>query len=78
MGPSKNSSGIPPIFKGPSIILIEGRTVPDHSIAAGVPAKVIGPMTQKHYDLVKMNAEEYVELGKQYKAEGTLEHDAAP
>jgi carbonic anhydrase/acetyltransferase-like protein (isoleucine patch superfamily) len=59
-------------------VLIEGRTVPDHSIAAGVPAKVIGPMTQKHYDLVKMNAEEYVELGKQYKEEGTLEHDAAP
>jgi carbonic anhydrase/acetyltransferase-like protein (isoleucine patch superfamily) len=57
-------------------VLIEGRTVPDNSIAAGVPAKVLGPMAQKHYDLVKMNADEYVTLGRQYKAEGTLEASA--
>ena len=54
-------------------VLIEGHQVPDNSIAAGVPAKVIGPMQQKHYELVKFNADEYVQLGKDYKAEGNLE-----
>ena len=54
-------------------VLLEGREVPDKSIAAGVPAKVLGPLQEKHYELVKMNADEYVKLGQQYKAEGTLE-----
>ena len=55
-------------------VLIEGRSIPDNSIAAGVPAKVLGPMQPRHYEMVKMNAEEYVQLGQEYKAEGTLEH----
>ena len=54
-------------------MLLEGRNVPDRSIAAGVPAKVLGPLTDKHYELVKMNADEYVKLGQEYKAEGNLE-----
>lgn len=54
-------------------VLLEGRSVPDRSIAAGVPAKVFGPLQEKHYELVKMNADEYVKLGQDYKAEGTLE-----
>ena len=54
-------------------VLIEGREVPDNSIFAGVPGKVIGPMLDKHYELVTMNADEYVKLGRDYKAEGNLE-----
>ena len=54
-------------------VVLEEREIPEYSIAAGVPAKVIGAMQAKHYALVKMNADEYVALGKQYKAEGTLE-----
>ena len=54
-------------------VLLEGRNVPDRSIAAGVPAKVLGPLTDKHYELVQMNADEYVKLGQDYKAEDTLE-----
>jgi carbonic anhydrase/acetyltransferase-like protein (isoleucine patch superfamily) len=54
-------------------VLIENSVVPNHSIAAGVPAKVIGPMQQKHLDMVKMNADEYVTMAADYKAEGNLE-----
>ena len=54
-------------------VLIEGREVPDHSIFAGVPGKVSGPMLKKHYDRVTMNADEYVKLARDYKAEGNLE-----
>ncbi len=54
-------------------VLTEGKDVTDRSIAAGVPAKVIGPMTQRHMDMVKRNAEEYVRFASEYKAEGTLE-----
>lgn len=54
-------------------VLLEGRVVPDRSVAAGVPAKVIGPMTDKHYELARMNADEYVKLGQEYKAAGGLE-----
>ena len=54
-------------------VVLEEREIPDNSIAAGVPAKVLGRMMKKHYEMVKMNADEYVELGKRYKREGTLE-----
>lgn len=54
-------------------VLLEGRVVPDRSVAAGVPAKVIGPMMDKHYELARMNADEYVKLGQEYKAAGGLE-----
>ena len=54
-------------------VLIEGREVPANSIFAGIPGKVIGPMQPKHYELVKRNADEYVTLGRDYKADGNLE-----
>ncbi len=54
-------------------VLIEGRDVPGGSIAVGVPAKVIGSMTKRHRDMVKENADSYIEMAKQYKAEGNLE-----
>ena len=54
-------------------VVLEGRQIPDQSIAAGVPAKVLGRMMKRHYEMVRVNAEEYVELGRRYKDEGTLE-----
>ena len=54
-------------------VIIEDREIPSNSIAAGIPAKVIGKMMKKHYDMVKSNAEVYVTLAAEYKAEGGLE-----
>ena len=54
-------------------VLLEEREVPDGSIAAGIPARVLGPLRERHYELVRTNADEYVALGREYKAEGTLE-----
>ncbi len=54
-------------------VVLETRVIPPDSIAAGVPAKVVGPMQSRHYELVKMNALEYVRLSREYKSEGTLE-----
>jgi carbonic anhydrase/acetyltransferase-like protein (isoleucine patch superfamily) len=54
-------------------VLTEGKKVPDGSIAAGVPAKVLGAMTKRHLEMVDENAKVYIELAKDYKAEGHLE-----
>ncbi|MEE8517845.1 MAG: gamma carbonic anhydrase family protein [Dehalococcoidia bacterium] len=54
-------------------VLTEGKEVPDRSIAAGVPAKVIGRMTKRHLEMVDENAKVYIEMAKGYKAEGNLE-----
>ena len=54
-------------------VVLEGRAIPDKSIAAGVPAKVIGKMTQRHLEMVKQNAEVYIRMAEEYKAQGGLE-----
>ena len=54
-------------------VVLEGRAIPDRSIAAGVPAKVIGKMTQRHLEMVKQNVEVYIRMAEEYKAQGTLE-----
>jgi carbonic anhydrase/acetyltransferase-like protein (isoleucine patch superfamily) len=54
-------------------VVLEDREIPGNSIAAGVPAKVIGSMTDKHYDMVRRIPESYVRMAAEYKAEGGLE-----
>ena len=54
-------------------VVLEDRRIPANSIAAGVPAKVIGSMMHKHYDMVRSTAESYVRMAAEYKAEEGLE-----
>jgi carbonic anhydrase/acetyltransferase-like protein (isoleucine patch superfamily) len=54
-------------------VLLEGHEVPDEHIAAGVPAKVISRLMERHFAMVKHNAEAYVRMAAEYKAEGNLE-----
>ncbi len=43
-------------------VVSEGSEIPDNSIAAGVPARVIKPVTQEHIKRIKNNVLEYAEL----------------
>lgn len=54
-------------------VLLDGREIADRSFVTGIPATVAGALTPKHEELIRMNADEYITLGRQYKAEGTLE-----
>ena len=61
------------VDRGGGAVVVEDREIPANSIAAGVPAKVIGPMKDKHYDMVRSIPESYVRMAAEYKAEGSLE-----
>lgn len=48
----------------------EGVEIPDHVLAAGVPAKVKKPIEGEAARWIEIAAEEYVELSRSYIAEG--------
>lgn len=54
-------------------VVLEDKEFPAKSILGGVPAKVIGEMTDRHIERVARNAESYVTWAAKYKAEGNLE-----
>jgi carbonic anhydrase/acetyltransferase-like protein (isoleucine patch superfamily) len=51
---------------GAGSLVPEGKEIPPHSLALGVPAKVIRELTKEQVDAIKKNAEEYVRLAKNY------------
>ncbi len=54
-------------------IVVEGTTIPAYSLVRGVPAKVVGPVTEKHLEVIRGVWEPYVRLGRAYKREGLEE-----
>ena len=54
-------------------VVLEDTETPPRSIVAGVPGKVIGTMQDRHIERVRYNAEAYVKLAAEYKAQGNLE-----
>ncbi|MBW1723339.1 MAG: gamma carbonic anhydrase family protein [Deltaproteobacteria bacterium] len=48
----------------------QGMIVPDNSFLAGVPGKILGKPTKEQLWWVEEGFKEYVELTKQYKAQG--------
>jgi carbonic anhydrase/acetyltransferase-like protein (isoleucine patch superfamily) len=55
---------------GAGCVVSEGMKVPDNSFVVGVPGQVKGKVTEKRMPWLKDVPLEYVELGRQYKAEG--------
>ncbi len=51
-------------------VVLEGKQVPPGSVAAGAPAEVKGRLLKRHRELVQRTADHYVELARQFKAEG--------
>ena len=47
----------------------EGATIPPHSMAMGVPAKVRRQITAEEAERFRLNARHYVEAGQIYRGE---------
>jgi carbonic anhydrase/acetyltransferase-like protein (isoleucine patch superfamily) len=54
-------------------VVLEGMKVPDNSFVVGVPGVVKGQVSEEHLKRFKHNADLYVRLGQEYKADGALE-----
>ncbi|MEI6506872.1 MAG: gamma carbonic anhydrase family protein [Bacteroidota bacterium] len=51
---------------GSNALVTEGMTVPDFSIVMGTPAKIVKQLTDEQIEKVKQNAQNYVDLSKEY------------
>ena len=51
---------------GAHALLTQGMEIPDNSLVLGVPAKIIRQTTQEEIEHNKINAQIYVDRGKQY------------
>ncbi|MEJ2636503.1 MAG: hypothetical protein P8184_14575 [Calditrichia bacterium] len=51
---------------GAGAIVMERKEIPSHSIAFGIPAKVVKVVTEEIEKDIQLNAQVYVELGKAY------------
>ena len=58
---SKNS------IVGAGAVVSEGKEFPEGSLILGVPAKAVKQVTPEQIDLIQHNADNYVNLSKQYK-----------
>lgn len=54
-------------------VVLENTKVPPRSFVVGIPGVVKGEVTDEHLKRFKHNAELYVKLGQEYKADGNLE-----
>jgi carbonic anhydrase/acetyltransferase-like protein (isoleucine patch superfamily) len=51
---------------GANALVTEGMQIPDYSIVMGSPAKVVKQLSEAHIEKVKLNAQAYVALSKEY------------
>ena len=54
-------------------VLLEQKAIVDCSLAVGAPAIAVKQLEEKHFELIRMNADEYVKLSRMYKEQGGLE-----
>jgi len=54
-------------------VVLENTKVPANSFMVGIPAVARGQVTKEHLKRFKRNADLYVKLGQEYKADGHLE-----
>ena len=51
---------------GSNALVTENTIIPDYSIVMGTPAKVVKQLSEEQIEKVKQNAQNYVELSKEY------------
>lgn len=51
---------------GSNALVTEGMHIPDFSLVMGVPAKIVKQLTDEQKEKVKQNAQNYVDLSKEY------------
>jgi carbonic anhydrase/acetyltransferase-like protein (isoleucine patch superfamily) len=47
-------------------VLTEGKQYPDGSLVMGTPARVVGPVTEAHRDLLEFSAAHYTHMGRRF------------
>jgi phenylacetic acid degradation protein len=58
---------------GEMALVKNGQEIPERSLAVGVPAKVIGPITEKHEAIWTYGKQLYIEMAARYRAPGAFE-----
>lgn len=51
---------------GSNALVTEGMTIPDYSVVMGTPAKIVKQLSTSQVENVKQNAQNYVNLSKEY------------
>ena len=51
-------------------MVIENMQIPPKSMVVGLPARVRGQVRERHTELIRRTAEEYVQRGRLYKSQG--------
>lgn len=51
---------------GAGSVVTEGTSIPEGSIAMGIPAKVVKTVTREHIERIRANVKEYCELNESY------------
>jgi carbonic anhydrase/acetyltransferase-like protein (isoleucine patch superfamily) len=59
-------------------VVREGQQIPPGSLALGLPARVIGPVTEAHRAAIREGSEHYVALSREYLARGFAQPHPAP
>lgn len=54
------------VIIGAGAVITENKVIPTNSLVLGVPGKVVDQLDDEKLQYIKENAEEYVELAKQY------------
>ena len=54
-------------------MVVENMTIPPRSMVVGVPARIRGPVEERHSRLIKARVESYVRKAERYKRQGVLE-----
>jgi carbonic anhydrase/acetyltransferase-like protein (isoleucine patch superfamily) len=60
---------------GAGSLVTGGTVIPDGSVVVGSPAKVISAVSEKHLDMIRRNAEEYIKLMKEYR-DGDIKNES--
>ena len=60
---------------GAGSLVTGGTVIPDGSVVVGSPAKVVSPVSEKHLDMIRRNAEEYIKLMKEYR-DGDIKNES--
>ncbi len=54
-------------------MVVENMIIPPRSMVVGVPARIRGPVEERHSRLIEARAESYVRKAERYKIQGVLE-----
>ena len=55
---------------GAGALVTQGMIIPDYSLVMGMPAKIVRQVTDEEVEKIKRNAQNYIQLAKEYLEKG--------